>query len=322
MAEEGANDPRAQYEKLALVATGKEASSIFKSKRRDGGTLVAIKEIPTVVVTKTKEEKTEQKLSTSNVMEEIGFLQATSTNNYFLELYEWFELDTSIWIVMEYCLGGSLKKIIRNCEITFSEQCIRDVASSLLQALEFLHDMQVIHRDLKADNVFLTKDGVVKLADFGVSAKLTTERPKRRTVMGTPLWMAPEVLKETTYNEKADIWSLGITLIELAEGEPPLAHIPLIRAVFRIPTDPSPTLQEPDNWSQALIGFLACCLRKDPFDRESASELLEHDFVRENAAKLHQAEPRGMSEPLKKIVADNLTRIESQFKTVKTESKD
>lgn len=317
MATEGENDPRAQYEMLAQVANGKEGSQIFKSKRRESGEFVAIKVIPTVVLKKTKSETKTERVSTKSIMEEIKFLKETSPHNYCLDFYEYFELEETIWIVMEYCLGGSLKKIIRNCELTFEEDCIRDVASSLLKALEFLHARQIIHRDLKADNVFVTSEGVVKLADFGVSAQLTTEKPKRRTIMGTPLWMAPEVLKETTYSLTADIWSLGITLIELAEGEPPLAHVPLIKAVFRIPKEPSPSLEDTEKWSQELKGFLHTCLQKDPFERETASELLEHDFVKVASQRLEEATPKGMSPPLKKIVADNLEKIEFNFKEVK-----
>lgn len=315
MATEGEDDPRARYEKVALVARGKEGSDIFKAKRRENGGLVAIKVIPTVV--KSKTEKKTERANVKAMMEEINFLQIMSAHNHCLDFYEWFEIEDSLWIVMEYCLGGSLKKIIRNCEIKFDETCIKHIAASLLQALEFMHSNRIIHRDLKADNVFVTGQGVVKLADFGVSAQLTDEKPRRRTVMGTPLWMAPEVVKETTYSEVADIWSLGITLIELAEGEPPMAHIPLIKAVFKIPVNPPPRLEEPERWSQEMQGFLRSCLEKDPFDRESASELLEHDFVSAACRQLAAANPKGKSEPLMKIVADNLAQIEFNFKTIK-----
>lgn len=148
------------------------------------------------------------------------------------------------------------------------------------QGLQYLHSAKKIHRDIKSGNILLTHNGDCKLADFGVSAELTTTLSKRKTVIGTPYWMAPEVLQSTEYNGKADIWSLAITAIELAEGEPPHSEVHPMRAIFMIPTSDPPTLREEHMWSADFRDFLRVCLVKKPDERPSATELLDnHPFI-------------------------------------------
>eukprot|EP00479_Gromia_sphaerica_P007337 TRINITY_DN2406_c0_g1_i1.p1 TRINITY_DN2406_c0_g1~~TRINITY_DN2406_c0_g1_i1.p1 ORF type:complete len:259 (+),score=34.18 TRINITY_DN2406_c0_g1_i1:434-1210(+) len=148
-----------------------------------------------------------------------------------------------------------------------------------IKRLGILAQSKLIHRDIKSGNVLLNADGLCKLADFGVSAQLTNTISKRRTVIGTPYWMAPEVLRESEYNHKADIWSLGITTIEMATGEPPHSNVHPMRAIFMIPNKPPPTLPNPEDWSDKMNDFIARRCIKDPDKRPSATELLRHSFI-------------------------------------------
>ena len=158
-----------------------------------------------------------------------------------------------------------------------SEAEVAVIFSDTLHGLRYLHADRKIHRDVKAGNVLLSQAGRAKLADFGVAGQLSEDHSKRNTVIGTPFWMAPEVIQEVGYDERADVWSLGITAIEMAEGKPPYSGIHPMRAIFMIPANPPPTLSGPS--SADFADFVAKCLVKDPAERYTAAVLLQHPFI-------------------------------------------
>lgn len=190
-----------------------------------------------------------------------------------------------LWVLLELCEGGALDDVLLELESGLQERQIRCIAYQMLQALAHLHANRVIHRDLKAGNVLLKADGRVVLTDFGVSALNTNPKQKRDTFIGTPYWMAPEVVicenvRDKPYDNKCDIWSLGITLIELAEMSPPYHDMHPMRVLFKIPKSAPPTLTDAHKWSADFNDFLMRALEKDPASRPTAAELLNHPFCK------------------------------------------
>jgi len=189
--------------------------------------------------------------------------------------------DNLLWILMDFCGCGSVGDLMKNLNKeskTLSEEQIAAILSSVLNGLVYLHSQNVIHRDLKPANILLNSSGEPKIADFGVSGELS-ETLRRQTTIGTPVFMGPEVIEGKKYNFKADIWSLGITVIEMAQGFLPYKDEPLMRAINLLVTNPPPTVEEPDKISKDLNSFIADSLIKDPEKRKSADILLTHHFL-------------------------------------------
>jgi len=188
---------------------------------------------------------------------------------------------------MEYCEHGSLSSILSTLG-PLPEAALSAIAASALLGLSYLHaTLSVLHRDVKAANLLVSSSGLIKLADFGVSR---AAEESRRTVVGSPYWMAPEVIRESQHDGRADVWSLGITILELAEGGPPHAHLHPLRAIFIIPQKPAPTLSDPDAWGVDLLDFTRAALMKDPEGRPDSSMLATHAFVRREVAALRAIE--------------------------------
>ncbi|XP_029811138.1 myosin-IIIa [Suricata suricatta] len=192
-----------------------------------------------------------------------------------------------LWLVLELCNGGSVTDLVKGFlkkGKRMSEPIIAYILREALLGLQHLHNNKTIHRDVKGNNILLTTEGGVKLVDFGVSAQLTSTRHRRNTSVGTPFWMAPEVIAceqqlDTTYDARCDTWSLGITAIELGDGDPPLADLHPMRALFKIPRNPAPKLRQPEIWSAEFNDFISKCLTKDYEKRPTVSDLLQHKFI-------------------------------------------
>jgi serine/threonine-protein kinase 24/25/MST4 len=202
------------------------------------------------------------------------------SNPDIVQYYASFMDGTTLWIVMEYLAGGSLKELIDTVG-PLPEDAIASVMRSLLRGLDYVHKGRKLHRDIKAANILLSSAGEVKLADFGVAGQMTATMRQRNTFVGSPFWMAPEVIQESAYDEKADIWSVGITAIELATGLPPFANEHPYRALFLIPKSDPPKLEGP-HISKSFSTFIDSCLRKNPLERLSADALLSHPFLRKS----------------------------------------
>ncbi|KAI8849425.1 kinase-like domain-containing protein [Chytridium lagenaria] len=228
-------------------------------------------------------------------IKEISIMNGCESN-YVVAFYGSYLKDTHLWIVMEYCAAGSVSDIMSLCRTTLNEAQIAVVCQYTLEGLSYLHSKRKIHRISKQGtrqhNAHLSfnfykeiysstlKGG--KLADFGLRGKLTDAMSKRNTVIGTPFWMAPEVIQEVGYGVSADIWSLGITCIEMADGRPPYHNIHPMRAIFMIPTKPPPKLENEAKYTKPFKDFVARCLTKDPKERPTAEMLLRiHSSLRQ-----------------------------------------
>ncbi|KAB5530780.1 hypothetical protein PHYPO_G00133310 [Pangasianodon hypophthalmus] len=256
--------PEEVFDVLEKLGEG-SYGSVFKAIHKESGQVVAIKQVPV-------------ESDLQEIIKEISIMQQCDSP-YVVKYYGSYFKNTDLWIVMEYCGAGSVSDIIRLRNKTLTEDEIATILKSTLKGLEYLHFMRKIHRDIKAGNILLNTEGHAKLADFGVAGQLTDTMAKRNTVIGTPFWMAPEVIQEIGYNCVADIWSLGITSIEMAEGKPPYADIHPMRAIFMIPTNPPPTFRKPELWSDDFTDFVKKCLVKNPDQRATATQLLQHPFI-------------------------------------------
>jgi len=258
-------DPTEIFIELEKIGEG-SSGEVYKGIHKDTKEVTAIK-----VISLGGSEKL------CNIKNEIMMLKLSKHPNV-VEHRGTFMKDEKLWVAMEYMDGGALTEVISICQI--SEPQIACICKEILNALVGIHAGNRIHRDIKSDNVLITVSGDIKLADFGYCAQLTETVDKRNSVVGTPYWMAPELIKGMEYGTSVDIWSLGIAAIEMAEGDPPYLDFPPLRALFLIATHGPPSLKEPDKWSDIFKHFLGRCLELEPNDRATAVELLEHPFLK------------------------------------------
>ncbi|KAF3770572.1 hypothetical protein M406DRAFT_105431 [Cryphonectria parasitica EP155] len=271
------DDPTSIYAKQKKIGQG-ASGSVYVAKVRDPSRLPNVKGITSSVAIKQMDlaHQPRKELIVNEIM-----VMKDSTHENIVNFLDAFlrNGDQELWVVMEYMEGGALTDVIDNNPVITEEQ-ISTISLETCKGLEHLHAQNIIHRDIKSDNVLLDAQGHVKITDFGFCAKLTESKSKRATMVGTPYWMAPEVVKQKEYGPKVDIWSLGIMAIEMIESEPPYLNEEPLKALYLIATNGTPRLKKPEKLSKELKAFLSVCLCVDVKSRASARELLEHDFLK------------------------------------------
>jgi len=286
--DDGSSDPNEIFQLLAPLGRG-SYGSVYTARLRQSPSadLVAVKIIP---LTDSDEVESIQK--------EIGILRVCSHPNV-VRYYGSYRTPDALWISMEYCAGGSVSDVMHALGKPLEEDVIAYVCSEVLKGLAYLHSNGRVHRDIKCGNVLLTEQGEVKLADFGVAAQLTHTLSKRNTFIGTPHWMAPEVIQSSSYDGKVDVWALGITAIEMAERYPPRWRVNPNRVIFMVVRDPAPHLADPSAWTLSFQDFISQCLMKDPKSRPTTRLLQQHKFVNGSSSTITQ----GMRKTLPAIKA-------------------
>ncbi|XP_051946450.1 STE20-like serine/threonine-protein kinase isoform X2 [Xyrauchen texanus] len=297
-------NPEEEWEIVGELGDG-AFGKVYKAQNKQTGILAAAK----VIDTKTEEEL-------EDYMVEIDIL-ASCDHQYIVKLLDAFYYENKLWILIEFCAGGAVDAVMLELERPLTEPQIRVVCKQTLEALAYLHENKIIHRDLKAGNILITTDGDIKLADFGVSAKNTKTLQRRDSFIGTPYWMAPEVVmcetsKDRPYDYKADIWSLGITLIELAQIEPPNHEMNPMRVLLKIAKSEPPTLASPSRWSPEFSDFLRKALDKNIDNRWNTLQLLQHPFV-SNVVD---------NKPLRELIAEAKAEVVEEFEDGKEDDEE
>ncbi|KAL0877641.1 hypothetical protein Bca101_027347 [Brassica carinata] len=260
-------DPTTKYEFLNELGKG-SYGSVYKARDLKTSEIVAVKVI----------SLTEGEEGYEEIRGEIEMLQQCNHPNVVRYLGS-YQGEDYLWIVMEYCGGGSVVDVMNVTEEVLEEYQIAYICREALKGLAYLHSIFKVHRDIKGGNILLTEQGEVKLGDFGVAAQLTRTMSKRNTFIGTPHWMAPEVIQENRYDGKVDVWALGVSAIEMAEGLPPRSAVHPMRVLFMISIEPAPMLEDKEKWSLVFHDFVAKCLTKEPRLRPTADEMLKHKFI-------------------------------------------
>jgi len=268
---------------LADLVSKDDPTRIYKSMTKIGEGAAGEVFVATNVRSQLKVAVKKMEISNDNVkllVTEIGIMKTSKHPNIVDYVDSYIVEDREMWVVMEYMGGGCLTDVLEAFDsVHMTEAQIAYVSRETLKALAYIHSLHRIHRDIKSDNILLSLDGYIKLADFGYAAQLTEKQSKRNTVVGTPYWMAPELIRGHDYGTKVDIWSLGIMMIEMAEGEPPYMEYPPLRALFLITTKGIPPLKDTAKWSRDFHDFFAKTLDTNVQSRPEANDLLKHPFL-------------------------------------------
>ncbi|CAO3589715.1 unnamed protein product [Absidia cylindrospora] len=260
-----AGPPTAMYSNLTLIAEG-DSGPMYAAKHSLTNRLVAIKKISSAAKDKI-----------AKLTNELNSMKMSRHPNI-IELITHYTVDEDVWVVTEY-MDVSLADIIAGETSLLTEPHMARITREIVRGLAHLHRLNRIHRDIRSDNILINARGDIKLADFSQCAQMAMDQDKRQSVVGTPYWMAPEVIKGKEYDTKVDIWSLGVMMMEMAQGDPPYIDHPPLRAVFLIAANGIPKLDCPEQWSSALIDFIEQCTIMDPSRRPSAEQLLKHPFL-------------------------------------------
>ena len=262
-------DPEQEFDIIELIGQG-NYGRVYKVLHKKTGKIYAAK-IANIITHNEIE----------SFKKEINVLKQCNTK-YIVHYYNSYIKNYQIWVILEYCDGGSLLELIKILQKPLNEEQIASLIYMILLGLNYLHENKKIHRDVKTGNILLTREGIAKLGDFGVSTQLMHSFSKKISKIGTPFYMSPEVILQNKYNYKCDIWSLGITAIEMAEGEPPFSKIKPYLVLKKIITQPPKGLKNKDKWSDDFNDFIEKCLIYDPNERPSAKDLLKHSFIVKN----------------------------------------
>ncbi|KAA0708179.1 Serine/threonine-protein kinase PAK 6 [Triplophysa tibetana] len=257
-------DPRTYLENFVKIGEG-STGVVCIAREKHSGRQVAVK-----MMDLRKQQRREL------LFNEVVIMRDYRHKNV-VEMFKSALVGEELWVIMEYLQGGALTNIVSETRLT--EEQLATVCEAVLQALCYLHAQGVIHRDIKSDSILLTLDGRVKLSDFGFCAQISKDIPKRKSLVGTPYWMAPEVVSKTPYGTEVDVWSLGIMVVEMVDGEPPYFNETPIAAMKRLRDEPAPTARNIHKISPVLRDFLDSMLTRDPLKRSSASDLLRHPFL-------------------------------------------
>ena len=260
------DDPVTQLEVMHQIGDG-SYGEVYKARQKSTGKIFAVKKI-----------YVNDKQTLEGCLREIQIL-SSCRSEFIVKYVCTYHKENQLWIVMEYCEFGSLKKIIRARKHPFRENMISAILYSVLKGISYIHSLKMIHRDIKADNILVGEQGHVKISDFGVSTKLLSTYGCANSISGSPYWMSPESLQNESYTSKTDIWSLGITSIELAEGHPPYHNKLPYMVMELIKHKPAQNLTSPYLYSEEFQNFVKMCLTIDTDERPTADDLLDHPFV-------------------------------------------
>ena len=287
-------DPELKYTILGKLGEG-NYGSVYKIQNKKTKEIFAAK------------ISTMQKSNIENFKKEINVLKQCN-NPYIIKYKNSYIKNNQIWIIIEYCDGGSIFDLMKITKKKLTENEISNIIKMVLKGLIYLHSQKKIHRDIKSGNILITKKGLIKLGDFGVSTQLMHSHSKKISKIGTPYYMSPEVINQNNYNSKCDIWSLGITCIELAEGNPPYYGIRTFLVMKKIINNPPKGLTNPNFWSFEFNDFVSKCLIFDFNKRPSAKDLINHKFI-----KMYDEDNNKVLENLIKSSMDNIEKYREKM---------